>query len=70
MDILKKIEQFREEEQRLKWEGTFAEYLEILKEKGHAVGEPTVSVAGGIIVPVDEKTLNESEIFKLADLPA
>ena len=24
MDILKKIEQYREEEQRLKWEGTFA----------------------------------------------
>jgi serine protein kinase len=33
MDILKKIEQFREEEQRLKWEGTFADYLEVLKEK-------------------------------------
>ncbi|WP_039072543.1 serine/threonine protein kinase PrkA [Bacillus sp. MSP5.4] len=32
MDILKKIEQYREEEQRLKWEGTFAEYLEIVKE--------------------------------------
>ncbi|MDA1476119.1 serine/threonine protein kinase PrkA [Bacillus changyiensis] len=33
MDILKKLEQYREEEQRLKWEGTFADYLEILKEK-------------------------------------
>ncbi|AEH49201.1 serine protease [Parageobacillus thermoglucosidasius] len=33
MDILKKIAQYREEEERLKWEGTFAEYLEILKEK-------------------------------------
>ncbi|MDH8709641.1 PrkA family serine protein kinase [Bacillus altitudinis] len=32
MDILKKIEQHREEEQRLKWEGTFSEYLEIIKE--------------------------------------
>ncbi|KAA6453570.1 serine/threonine protein kinase PrkA [Bacillus swezeyi] len=32
MDILKKIEQYREEEQRLKWEGTFADYLEIVKE--------------------------------------
>lgn len=32
MDILKKIEQYREEEQRLKWEGTFAEYLEIVRE--------------------------------------
>ena len=33
MDILKKIEQYREEEERLQWEGTFAEYLEIVKEK-------------------------------------
>ncbi|NPC91970.1 PrkA family serine protein kinase [Bacillus sp. WMMC1349] len=33
MDILKKLEQYREEEQRLQWEGTFADYLEILKEK-------------------------------------
>lgn len=33
MTILKKIEKFREEEERLKWEGTFADYLELLKEK-------------------------------------
>ncbi|MFC0470556.1 PrkA family serine protein kinase [Halalkalibacter kiskunsagensis] len=33
MTILKKIENFREEEERLKWEGTFADYLELLKEK-------------------------------------
>ncbi|WP_110113895.1 PrkA family serine protein kinase [Bacillus sp. CGMCC 1.16541] len=33
MDILKKIEKYREDEQRLKWEGTFADYLEVLKEK-------------------------------------
>ncbi|MCA1321399.1 PrkA family serine protein kinase [Bacillus tianshenii] len=31
MDILRKIEKYREEEQRLKWEGTFGEYLEIIK---------------------------------------
>ena len=31
MDIIKKIEQFREEEEKLKWEGTFGEYLELLK---------------------------------------
>lgn len=30
---LKKIEKYREDEQRLKWEGTFVEYLEIVKEK-------------------------------------
>lgn len=33
MDILKKIEMHRYEEEKLKWEGTFGEYLEIIKEK-------------------------------------
>ncbi len=33
MDILRRIEEHREEENRLKWEGTFAEYLEIVKER-------------------------------------
>ncbi|MFB9758634.1 PrkA family serine protein kinase [Ectobacillus funiculus] len=33
MDILRRIEQHREAEQRLQWEGTFAEYLEIVKEQ-------------------------------------
>ncbi|MEH6941449.1 PrkA family serine protein kinase [Bacillus sp. JJ722] len=33
MDILRKIERYREEEQKLKWEGTFAEYLTLVKER-------------------------------------
>ncbi|CAN7484827.1 PrkA family serine protein kinase [Rossellomorea sp. LjRoot5] len=33
MDILKRIEHYREEEEKLKWEGTFAQYLDLLKEK-------------------------------------
>ena len=33
MDILKKIEIFREEEEKLSGKGTFAEYLTLLKEK-------------------------------------
>ncbi|MCM3742597.1 PrkA family serine protein kinase [Sporosarcina luteola] len=33
MDILRKLEHFREEESKLKWEGTFAEYLNILQER-------------------------------------
>ncbi|WP_164670493.1 PrkA family serine protein kinase [Virgibacillus doumboii] len=33
MDILNKVKHHREEEQRLKWEGTFDEYLEIVKER-------------------------------------
>ncbi|MFD1707269.1 PrkA family serine protein kinase [Siminovitchia sediminis] len=33
MDILKKIEQYRSQEEKLRWEGTFADYLELIKEK-------------------------------------
>ena len=33
MDILDKVREYREEESRLRWEGTFAEYLEILRER-------------------------------------
>lgn len=33
MDILRRIEQHRQEEQRLRWEGTFGEYLELVKEQ-------------------------------------
>jgi len=33
MDILNKVRSFREEENKLKWEGTFAEYLAIVKER-------------------------------------
>ncbi|MYL32538.1 protein prkA [Pontibacillus yanchengensis] len=33
MDILKKIQSYREEEESLKWEGTFGEYLDMLKER-------------------------------------
>lgn len=33
MDILNKVKSYREEENKLKWEGTFAEYLDIVKER-------------------------------------
>lgn len=33
MDILNKVKDYREEENKLRWEGTFAEYLEIIKQK-------------------------------------
>lgn len=33
MDILNKVKHDREEERQLKWEGTFAEYLQIIKER-------------------------------------
>ncbi|WP_026675098.1 PrkA family serine protein kinase [Alkalihalobacterium bogoriense] len=35
MDILNKIREYREEEQKLTWRGTFAEYLEMVKERPH-----------------------------------
>jgi serine protein kinase len=35
MDILNKVKAYRDEEKKLQWEGTFSEYLEILKEKPH-----------------------------------
>ena len=33
MDILNEMKRLREEEGRLKWEGTFREYLELIQEK-------------------------------------
>ena len=33
MDILKKAKGYREEQEKLKWEGTLADYLELLKER-------------------------------------
>jgi serine protein kinase len=33
MDILKRLETYREQEEKLKWEGTFEEYLQLIKEK-------------------------------------
>ncbi len=33
MDILKKVEQYRNQEEGLRWEGTFADYLKLLEEK-------------------------------------
>ncbi|MDM5230469.1 PrkA family serine protein kinase [Lysinibacillus pakistanensis] len=33
MNILDKVKSYREEENRLKWEGTFADYLSIIKER-------------------------------------
>lgn len=35
MDILKRIDEHRREEERLAWEGTFADYLNIVRERPH-----------------------------------
>lgn len=31
MDIIKRINEYREQQERLQWEGTFEEYLELVK---------------------------------------
>ncbi|HWL22174.1 MAG TPA: PrkA family serine protein kinase, partial [Ureibacillus sp.] len=33
MDILNKVRKYRDDENKLKWEGTFAEYLELMRER-------------------------------------
>lgn len=33
MDILRKLKDYREEERQLKWQGTFSEYMEMIKQK-------------------------------------
>lgn len=33
MDIIKRIEEYRSQEEQLRWEGTFADYLEIVRER-------------------------------------
>src|SRR5690625_96664 len=38
MDILRKIAENRTHEESLHWEGSFAEYLEIVKENPHVAG--------------------------------
>ena len=35
MDLIRKLEEFRAQEQALTWEGTFADYFEIVKQNPH-----------------------------------
>ncbi|HMA35429.1 MAG TPA: LAGLIDADG family homing endonuclease, partial [Chloroflexia bacterium] len=37
MDLIRKLEEFRAQEQALAWEGTFAEYFELVKQNPHVV---------------------------------
>ncbi|MFC5602290.1 PrkA family serine protein kinase [Sporosarcina koreensis] len=74
MDILRKLEHFREEESKLKWEGTFAEYLDILRERKE-VAQTAHSRVYEMIKSHGEKKENgytkfrffENEIFGLED---
>ncbi|MBM7647676.1 serine protein kinase [Bacillus ectoiniformans] len=63
MNILKMIEQYREEEEQLKWEGTFAEYLEIVKEKPW-VAQSSHSRVYNMINDQGSETINGKKRYK------
>ncbi|MCJ8005854.1 PrkA family serine protein kinase [Lederbergia wuyishanensis] len=63
MDILKKIEHYRSQEERLKWEGTFADYLELLKEKPW-VAQSAHSRLYNMIKDAGVETVNDRKIYK------
>lgn len=74
MDILNKVKNYREEENQLKWEGTFREFLEIVKERpevaqtAHARVYSMIKNAG--LTEVENRkqyTFFEKEIFGLEE---
>ena len=74
MDILNKLRSHREEEERLKWEGTFAEYLDIVKQHPEVAQTAHSRVynmikSAGITEKNGEKAYNffGEEIFGLED---
>ncbi|MFC7391598.1 PrkA family serine protein kinase [Scopulibacillus cellulosilyticus] len=74
MDFLGKIKQHRREEERLKWEGTFAEYLELLKERPEIAQSAHSRVynmikSAGVSEEDDKKHYHffDQEIFGLED---
>ncbi|MBD7985582.1 PrkA family serine protein kinase [Sporosarcina sp. Sa2YVA2] len=62
MDILQKVEQYREEENKLKWEGTFAQYLDILRERKE-VAQTAHSRVYEMIKSHGETKKNENTIY-------
>src|SRR5690606_22717995 len=63
MDILKKIEQYRFQEESLKWEGTFADYLQLLKEKPW-VAQSAHSRIYNMIKDAGVETVNDRNIYQ------
>ena len=47
MDILRRVQEYRQTQDALKWEGTFAEYLELLKEKPYLAQSEICYRVGG-----------------------
>ncbi|MBS4193505.1 PrkA family serine protein kinase [Lederbergia citri] len=63
MDILKKIEQYRFQEDSLKWEGTFADYLHLLKEKPW-VAQSAHSRIYNMIKDAGVETENDRKVYQ------
>ncbi|SDK48176.1 PrkA family serine protein kinase [Sediminibacillus albus] len=57
MDILKKIQNHREDQERLKWEGTLADYLELLKKRPYLAQ----SAHSRVYSMIKHKGVNERE---------
>ena len=58
MEILKKVEAYRTKQENLKWEGTFKEYLDLLKEKPYLAQ----SAHSRIYEMIIEKGVEEVEV--------
>ncbi|MCR2821123.1 PrkA family serine protein kinase [Lederbergia panacisoli] len=63
MDILKKIEHYRSQEERLKWEGTFADYLHLLKEQPW-VAQSSHSRIYNMIKDAGVETNNDRKVYQ------
>ena len=64
IDILNKAKSYREEEYRLKWEGTFAEYLEIVKERPE-VAQSAHSRVYNMIKSAGVKEKNGQKMYRI-----
>lgn len=63
MDILKKVERYREEENRLKWEGTFEEYLKLIKDEP-LIAQPAHSRVYNMIKDAGIEEVNGKRHYK------
>ncbi|MCG0314220.1 MAG: PrkA family serine protein kinase [Calditerricola sp.] len=64
MDILKRITEYHAQEERLRWEGTFAEYLDIVRKNPHVAQTAHARVYNMIKSAGVEETENGRKIYK------
>ncbi|GAB6934571.1 serine/threonine protein kinase PrkA [Calditerricola yamamurae] len=64
MDILKRITEYRAQEERLRWEGTFAEYLDIVRKNPHVAQTAHARVYNMIKSAGVEETEDGRKIYK------